>query len=706
MTIASEKIKNSSERFMLVRMEPARYIEPSSIGGGIYQETSFPYVVSRVQRNGVNLTSVSSVSNNDEYSWDESTGNIQIKLALAPDPDDNVIVVFYYLFFTGAVNRAIWQTPDDDTTPLRDWKARIENDPAFYQSFNNIENGIMTIAESSIKFINHDREFQLCLTDDDSFYNKRVEIWGVINDIANIQKLFDGTITDLSLSGISVTVSIVDKFNKLKQMAYMGDSEREAIFTRQSGSFPSMQPSASGRPCPYIVSDKSAYTTSAFDVEPGVRLPIIVEATKAVCTDFSDNKVVTENREWGLCRTLNPIRTQPDITGIIISVVQQGTSGIYRINLPSATRDFYVGDTFKFNQSSTDYYAIITEVASAYIQVATLKGTAIAPVVGLTHTPLPCIAVTINGLPYEASFFLGTAAVPLYGQDYTVSSTATSGGNDYHKITFVNDFENNFDIAFGNPFGPTVFVLDPDVHEVHFRIVTTIQRIGRELGRIISKAGISRDTSFNELEDTALLNMVPSFHIPNIDEVEYDYYLKYVQDLLATMLCYLKINVDGEASVAPLTLPSSTDTRDSSLLLNGTVSVKVDYNDIVTDLIAYNPHLDYGDGSSFAYTTREKNKARYLHETNNTDRFKHCAERLTDRVEDFLDLKSHRKARYTYDVATEDIDTELGDDILLDNKIVLGVSESRSLKVTGINKSSGRITIEASDLLDLTDVEA
>lgn len=706
MSIATEKVKSSSERFSLIRLEPARYVLPTSVGGGVYEHAAFPFVVSRVQRNGTDLTEVTTLANNDEYTWNETTGNIQIKLASAPNATSNVIVVFYYLFYTGSINRAIWQDPTDDTTPLRDWKARIQTYPSFYQSFNNIENGIMTIAESSIKLLNPDREFQQSLTDDDSFYNKRVEIWSVINGIENIQKIYDGTITDISLSGITVSISIVDKFNRLKQTAYMGDTEGESVFTRESGSFTNMHPSSSGRPCPYIVSDKSAYKTAVFDVEPGVRLPIMVEGTKAVCTDFSENKVVTENRVWGLCRTLNPIRTQPDITGIITSVVQQGTSGIYRLNLPSATRDFYVGDTFKFTQSSVDYYAIITAVASTYIQVATLKGSAVAPVTGLTHTPLPCIAVTINGLPYEASFFIGTSAVPLYGQDYTVSSTATSGGNNYHELTFVNDFENNFDVAFGNPFGPTVFVLDPDVHEVHFRIVTTVQTIGRELGRIIGKAGIDRDSSFSTLEDFALLTMRPAFHIPNIDEDTYDTYLKYVQDLLSTMLCYLKIDTQGRASVAPLTLPSSTDTRDSSLILNGTASVKVDYNDIATDLIAYNPHLDSGDENAFAYTTRENNKARYLHETNNTDRFKHCAERLTDRVEDFLDLKSQRKARYVYEVTTEDIDTELGDDILLDNKIVLGTSQQKSVKITGIEKSSSRIRIEASDLLGITDVEA
>lgn len=704
MTIATEKIKNSSERFMLVRMEPARYIEPVSQGGGVYEQSAFPYVVSRIQRNGTDLTEVTTLANNDEYTWDESTGDIQIKLASAPDPDDNVIVVFYYLFFTGSINRAISEDPTDDTTPLREWKARIESYPAFYQSFNNIENGIMTIADSTLKLLNPDREFQLCLTDDDSFYNKRVEIWGVINDISNIQKLYDGTITDLSLSGINVTISIVDKFQKLKQMAYMGDSEREAIFTRETGSFPNMHPASSGKPCPYIVSDKSAFKTAAFDVEPGVRLPIIIDATRAVCTDFSDNKVVTENREWGLCRTLNAISTQGNVTGLITSVVQQGTSAIYRLNLSSGSTSFTIGDTFKYTQSSVDYYALVTDVQSSYIHITPISDL-VAPLTSLTHTPLPSMGVTISGLPFdENAFFIGTMAIPLYEYDYTLTSSATSGGNDYHYITFNNDFEANFNGPYGNPFGPTIFVLDPDVHEVKFRITTTVQAIGRELGRIISKAGIERDNSFTTIEDTTLFTMRPSFQIPNIDEETYDFYLKYVQDLLATMLCYLKINVDGEASVGPLIPPSSSDTRDSSLLLNGTVSARVDYNDIVTDLIAYNPHLDSGDPNAFAYSTTENNKARYLHEINNTDRFKHCAERLTDRsTADYLSLKSQRKVRYTYDVATEDIDTELGDDILLDNKIVVGTSESRSVKVTGINKSSDRITIEASDLLGITD---
>ena len=703
MTIASEKVKNASERFILVRIEPARYVLPTSVGGGVY-ETTFPYLVSRVQRNGTDLTLVTSLGGtNDQYTYDESTGVVQMKLASAPTADTNVIVVFYYLFYTGVKNRAAYQTPTSSLTPLREWRARISQYPSFFQSFSNIRNGVLTVADSQIKLINDDREFQSYLTDDDSFYNKKIEIWQAINGLSNIQKVYSGLCKSLSLTSNSVTIEIVDLVSSLKRVAYMGDSEGEAIFTRETGSFPDLQPSASGRPCPYIMSSLSRFKSMNYFTS-GQTATWVEEGTPAYCTDYDNEKLVTTNRVWGLCRSKTGINMQVDITGTITSVTTPA-GGMRQLNLnfnPSAA--FSAGETLRFQIAAVDHYAYITGVSSSYLQVVEYTAT---PTTSITHIPVPRIAIAINGLEYVApNLGPGTLAIPFYHRDYTVADTATSGGNYYSEITFTNDFEATIDAFLGNIFGGAINVLAPDIHTVSFRIKTTVGSVFDEMALMIQKCGLTVDpTSFEEAEDQITIRS-PAMHIPNIDEDLYGSYLDYIESMLFSTLCYLKTKESGAIGIGYLTLPDSTDTRDQSLVLDGMTGLKVNYDDLATSMIFYNPHVDPADSTGGGSYTLTNEKAKHLHGTVNVNRVKHCMEIFIERLSDHLNLLSNRNVTYSYTVATEDIDTELGDDVLLSNPVVLGTSEERSVKIISIDKSSREIIIEASDLLGISDVEA
>lgn len=691
MSIAVEKKLNASERFMLVRLEPARYIAPTSIGGGVYQMT-FPYVLSGITRNGTALTKVSSVSNNDEYSFNEATGVLQVKLASAPSTS-NVLIATYYLFYTGTKNRAIYETPTDSGTTIRNWIPRITRYPSFYQSFANLRAGIMSIADSSLSLISDNREFQAYLSDDDSFSNKRVDIWLCINDISNIKKIYTGTITGLRISNNIVKIDITDQFNKLKQSAYMGDSDTEARFTRESGSFPSMDAKRSGTPCPYIVSPRSRQATQIY-TKGSATFRLVVEGTKAVPTNFSDTKSVTTNREYGLCRSGGNVTTQAAMSSVSSVTLLSGSS-VYRITHSGGS--FEVGDTFHYTLTGTDHYGIVVAVGSGTIDVA---ATTAAPTTSLVHVAEPHISVVIRNLPYEEfSESPHNICIPFYDRDYTLTTATTSGGNKYHKITFVDDFEANFSAT--NPLGPAGFTLDPDLYEIHFALSLAVNEATVELRKILLKAGLEVDSaSFN---GGVPLFASPAFHIPNIDEFDYDFYLKYVEDMLHSLLCFLRVQDDGKVYLEAWNVPSSTDTRDSSLILDGETSVDVDYQDIVTKIIAYNPHLDPSDTAAINIT--QNLKSRYLHGLENVDRFKHCMKYLSERISAHIGLKSERVAKYRYSVATVDVDTELGDDILLSNRIVLGSSTNKSVKITALDKSPSGVSVEASDMLGITLLE-
>ena len=691
MSIVTEKVKLATERFLLVRLTPGRYIEPAFLSGSTYQQT-FSYPIARVERNGVELTLVSSLANDDEYTYDESTGLLQVQLAAAPDPDTNVLVVFYYLFYTGTVFRAISEDPENTATTVREWQPRLSNYPVVGQSFSNILAGIFTIADTSIDIINHDGSFQAYLTDDDSFYNKAVDIWLCISDVSNIQKIFTGTVNRIAITQTLVTLEVVDSFNKLKQPAYMGDTVDESVYRLAVSSFPDLDPKHNDVPVPYIVGNYSRYQTrtktgvpsgapSAYEVFVG---------SEASCTNYSTTTSTTTNRQWGCCRQKGAVATQS--FGAVQANLDTGTG--FRFVRFASVANVQIGDTIKWTEAAVDYYGIVNYIGSFTYSSVVYNVIFSDPSGTFTN------ASTVANLKSFSTFIEAqnetlSFVQPRYGRDYTVSEVATSGGNNYVSLTFVNNFE-------ASHAGFTK--VEPDFQRVYFRTSNaTVQKHGDILKEIMSKVGLSTSASTFTAADAAL-PVACRFHIPNFDEVAADTYLKYCQDVLESTLGYLKINSSFEVEYNLLTAPTSTDVRDSFLMIDAESSCEIEYQDIATKIIGYNPHNDSGDAIVDANTpsaSADNFKARYLHGIVNVNRFRHVLEELTSKISDHIGIKSMRSAKYSFSTATQDIDTELGTDLQMENKILLGQSTATDVKVISIEKSPSKIFIKASDLKGL-----
>jgi len=688
MTIASEKLKLATERFLLVRLNPARFIQPSLLSGSVYEMT-LPLVISHIELNGVSLTKVITLSGNNQWTHNETTQTFQVQLASAPNSTTNVLICYYYLFYTGSVFRSISQDPQDSATTVREWKPRIQSYPSFSQSFANILAGVFTISDTSVSIINADAEFQGYLTDNDSFYGKKVDIWLCINSVLNIQKVFTGTITRLTLSQDIVTLDILDSFIKLKQPAYMGDTVDEAIFRRDANSFPNLDPKHNDSPVPYIVGSSSRYKTfGQRDNVAGAPDPYLISVgTEAYCTNFSAVPTVSNNRQWGCCRIKGSVATQA--FGTIQETVSSGTG--YRFVRFSTLTDVSIGDTIKWTEAATVYYGLVYHVGTfTYLTVN------YNIIIGAPDGPFT-LSSTVANLKSFVVFIdvpqgITKYVVPRLERDYSLSETATTGGNTYVSLTFGSDFE-----ASHNQYP----LLNPDQQEVFFKTSNTVvQKHGNILKEILTKVGLSVNTATFTTADTTLpVNC--RFHIPNFDEQDADDYLKYVEDVLSSTLGYLKINTSFEIEYHLLDSPVSTDVRDNFLMLEGSTRLDVEYEDIVTKIIGFNPHNDSGDAIDDANTpaaTAESTKARYLHGLVNVDRFRHVLEELTSKISDHIGLKSTRRVRYAFETATQDIDTELGDDLQLENQIILGTTKIQDLKIVSIEKSPSRIRIEASDL--------
>lgn len=693
MSIATEKVKFASERFILARMNPARALTFAVYSGSVYS-ASMPYIVNRVERNGAVLTKVNAIpTNNDEWYYDTTALVLYVKTASAPSTTTtgtNQVICYYYLFYTNTKFRSLPEDPEDSLTSTRLWEPRILATPSITQSITNVLSGYFTISDASINLINEDGNFQEYLSTADSFFNKQVDIWLCINSADNIQKIFTGTIRGLNIGPNTVNLNCVDSFNRLDQPCLMGDSDNEAYFRRNALSFPDLDPNANDIPCPYIVGSSSRFKTVSLSVGlvgvPDVyRLDV---GTSAWCTDFNPDATTSNNRTYGTCRIKGSVQTQS--FGAVQATLDTGTG--YRFIRFASVSNVHIGDTIKWVESATTYYGIIN-----YVGTFTYSSVNYNIVISDPNGPFT-LSSTVSNLKSFATFITlgdGTRYYPKYERDYTVTETATSGGNKYLEIEFVNNFEANLSIP--NP-------IDPQDDAIYFRASnSTIQSHADIIQEMLSINNFVINSASFSAAYTAL-PIKARFHIPYFDEDDYKSFLEYTQDVLTSAISYLKINSSFEVEYHVFETPSSSNTRDNSLIIDRSISVDIEYGDIETSIIAYNPHHDSQiaiDSATSPSATASSNLSRYLHGVVNVTRFRHVLEEFTSNIQRHIDLRSERRAIYRFDTATEDIDSELGDDLLLDDKRVLGSSDQSAVKITSITKSPNRISIEASDLFRL-----
>lgn len=689
MTIALSKLEPVSERFLLVRMEPARYILPTLDASSIYQ-TTFNLPLSKLQRNGVDLTLVTTISNNDEYTFNETTGILRVKLASSPNDTSNILIAFYYLFYSGSKFRYFAnQTPTDTTTVLREWKPRIENYPSFLFSFDEIIAGVFSINSTSLILLNSDKDFQQYLTIEDSFYNKNVDIWICINSTENILNAYRGHITSIKLNQNRVNLSIKDSFQLLQKPCYMGDTEAECYFRKEN--FADLEPTKEGLPIPFILGRLSRYRTIANNESvsgiPGYKILDHEGLYQAACTYYDVVVSDSTNRIWTLCRanSFGFASVSPYDSGAgVRSVDVGGYVYLYFTGLHSC----YIGDTWLGHT----HYGLVVHVGD-FTYLGNTYNLIVKSTDAIVHTNNSyftqhfAIIVRQDQVNYHIRATNG----------FTVSTTATTGGNLLSKITFLNGFETTFGLPRS---------LNPNIDGVYYRVSTvisdssTVDTHSSSLSDIVEKSGLTVNaSSFSDAYTDLPVNV--RFSIPNFDESKFGTYLSYAQDILKSTLGYLKLNSDYEVEYHLLSAPTSSSVRDENNLLRDNTDIEIDYSDITTKVVAYNPHMDYEEALDAANSPSESSenlKSVYLHGIVNTDRLRHVLDDISSRIDAHIGIKSQRKAKYSFSTATQDIDTEIGDDLTIQNTIVLGTENEQNLKVISVNKSPEKTSIEALDL--------
>ena len=683
MSIATEKQKAASERFMLVKITPARYIvdDLASIGGSQYQVV-FPFSpISSVTRNGIALSKVTTLAGNDQYAFVEATKTLTVQLAAAPSTT-NVVIAFYDLFYTGGVYRYHPEDPESAESannPTREWRAQLDKYPGVTQTIKNISEGILTFSASSISLVNDANEFEDYLTDNDSFSNKNVEIWQCISSISNVQRVFVGKVKSVSIDNTSVTLSILDPFSKFKSSAYFADTDDEAIFQRIASSFLNLNPIDNGKPVRYWTAH-SSHTLRVTRTSPFPYLKF-EDAPSCVCAnaDLVNEPALNNNRSYYLCR-VGPSGLKT------LDFGSTGATAAYLLNArfyKITGGNLYFGDQFLY---SGEYYMVFYAGAD-FSYSGTDYNLIVACTTALTTPPANLASVTPAECPPgiyhdDANSYISNPF--WWGVDYTYGWANTRGGNKFIFISLgvnAGSPETNWGIDPIDPnSGKLRYVVQPADAFTH----------GEFISKLCGDAGISVNAaSFAQADSDLSANVHIS--IPNINETTYRTTAEYIQDVLKSTMGYLTINSDSEAEYHLLAAPSAGDDVDDINALAGSYKSNIDYNDITPTIIANNPHVPVTDGEAQAGRSIDY-KSMYLHEMNVTYELIHSLDSIATRITDIAALRAVRRRTYRVDVATQLIDAKIGDDITY---------KGSNLKIIDINKNSSKISIEADDLKGL-----
>ena len=670
MTFEIEKNKQSSLKAYLVRIRPSRHINSylTSIGGGKYSAT-IQLVISSIEENGVALTRVSTTPNVGEYLFDEANS----ALTIYPTNINNILIAHHYIFLTTTRFRVITEDPEDSNTTLRDWEPRLREGPRITQSIKNVIDGQLSISASNISIINGDQYFNQFLTDDDSFAQKEIKIWQYINNISNVKMVFQGTTgRNVSTNNDSVVISVTDILGELNKVALCGDSSDEVYYS--SVTLANLNPDDEGEPNRLFFGRATIYSTLLTSITnlPQARALDPEQMTPAVCVDFTETISNTTNRQWLLGRVVSSYNFFDS------PIVDNTDANFTRL---TTTKEFFTGDTFIINQAATDYYARVYHFDRVNSYAYTNKIGAISTGATIVTNPAPSIVITD---------FDNNVYYPLYGRDYLATANTTSGGNSQIKITFQNNFEATLAMA----------DLDPTAHTVVYRLRPNPMKHGDVVKYLLEKAGIPVNATSITSVNMAL-DVNASFSIPSWDESDFGLYYNYLENILATTLGHIRINESFEMEYALFDAPTTGPVRTDIDIIDGTFSSRIDYNEIATQIIAYNPHFNDVETLYQSSATADSPRARYLHGIDNVTRFVHCIDDISSRITAHINLKSERRGTYSISTVAVDMDTLLGDDLTIETDNLPGNAVQRNIKIVELEKTTGRTDIELIDLYNL-----
>lgn len=655
----------SSEKISLVKIQGAREVGSllSLDTGTTYTHTFHVQALEKIVVDGTTYTLVTSTPSSTQYTYNESTKLITINLGTAYVAQK--VVVFFNLFYSLDQTRIAPEIPTDTSSTERAWMPRLSKSPSTTVDFRNITDGKLQFSSSAVRLHNQDHNFEQYLGDNDSFANKKITVYTAIDDVENVKVSFEGRISRIDVDK-EVIIDFDSNFALLDQTFFSNGSYLSSTFN--SSKFPNMNRLNENEPIRKLYSEITTYSVIEENVTKLLYQLSHTLMLSAVCTDYDDEIIVTNNREWG---TILSEGDNGDQTDTVQSI--DHTDVDYSLIGFTAGKKYRIGDTLLINT----YQVQIKYVDNIANTFRCTKNASIVTTETITRKGVSAIVVRQDDTSYY----------PLYDRDYTLSV----GTNNAILITFVDDFEATLGMT----------PLDPNVDVVRFRA-------WGDTGMSINHGDVLKDVmetvgfTINTASITAanLTTLETNFFIPQIEESAFPTFGSIIQSMLTSTLGYLTVNNDLEIEYALFDTPSPgvTDTRDDDDIVRGSTRINIDYTQMYNSITPINKH----DVIDLNYTNVgfESDKATYLHEAKKNREFTHLLA-SPDRTQKVLDLISERKLLYQYVVKAIDLDSIVGDDYQLSGVTLAGNDSSKDVTIVEIEKNTETVIITASDLLGL-----
>lgn len=699
MTFATEKEKQASERFMLVKLVSRHdytnemtlvsvntyksYCEAKPLAVYVYSSSLDSLVEYNPHNNNTPPTG--------NYYFDSSNSEIYINYSggLAET------FVDFNEYLTGSITRYHPEIPDFGGFNV-EWKPFISEYPEISASIENINLGIFSISGFDLQILNIGNWLGKYADGDWSLYNRDITIWECINSISNIKKVFTGYISGFTISGAVGSISVLDKFNKLNEPATMGQRSKYVYANEDLIDFTtsSFSPNDLGKP---IVRHFTRNTRFGFDQAVGT-ITGPEDFYNGICHTYNENISSSTNRGWA-CGIVITDTTLPFINdiqeqgfGSITATIADGLLRYFNVSSPS---NLYYNQSVRWVESGTPYYGIIVSVGN-FTHLSVTYNLAVFPVSGNVASTSSIFSIRKSIGIYLKSG--SSTANLMHTRDFSVSVSP----NGLVTVNLTNNFEANFPSQF-----PSGTYLNPETDKLCYYYHTSNDlNHAKVLRDILEAAGFSCNVaSFTAAGST--LNENVSFSIPFFGSSALGSYAEYVGAILESAGGYISFNSSGEVTYNLFSSPSASQSSlvDESIYLN--YSLGIQYQDIYDEISAKNIHFVNNKqySSQSAGTTSlfsaSNLRSRFLNSVKKTKIISHVFESMANTINTVLWLNSNRIAKYSITTATKNIDSELGDDIKISGNYLAGDSDTIDAKIISTSSSDKQTKIDALDLYDL-----
>ena len=740
MTFAVEAQKSASERFLLVRVEPRKYL-----GTGALSSTNTYVFNTTLPR--VDAVHIDGETTN-VTSFSLSGGVLTVVSPTNLASSTYTVTADFHQFYCGTSLRDT--TGNTAGIPEEIWEPYIENYPQWSQSMRNISDGVFSISNTQIDLISEDRLLQGYFGPDYSWSRAPVTVWACINTHNNARVIFTGEVVSAQVNTNKVSLSVLDTFQRLNQTADFGSKAQTRIYSGNSGmEYPNSAdenmviPLVIGESSPLFI--KNAYRHLDCFGSPAAVMYTLSDGLRAIKVDPSNVAATSDvtfvaGRIWAtdikrlnfgsISKAYNFYTTRTvsgDISGgapsdptiwtrfiFIQSSNFNGEIGDYVPNITGSVSGWvcrktpfvYAGETWNVAICCPEYNTFIEDSNSTSVPSNGLTS------VSITNDSIPSIGVWIeggDGVNYE-NVYVPLGLVP--------SQTYIKHDTRYLPIESVSVTPYTFA---GQTINLVKFVLDPvtckltdnngsnqlATANIKCRFSPAQSKThGETLEYILTAAGMTTNSATFDAADSYLAANV-SMCVPRFGDSDSPSYLDLAQSITTSTLGIVRANEDRECEyyiLDDLSAEPSVGSRDVINILEGETSASIDYQDMATDFYFENESykgIEAQSNSSGPTATVVRSQKKYLNRITKQKTIRHVLTNIYGRTSAMADYYSEPKVEYTFATSSDDLVSNIGDMLDMDNQVAASEDSSVSGMVVDLQSSGQKTKVIINELRGL-----